>query len=150
MKFSARSDVRVPAEQVFAKFCDYQRHERAAMRRGVNLTRARTTNAFEPGLGWDAAVSFRGKIRKFNVELTDVQHNERIDYKIMGRSLKGAGSVEILALTPNKSRVAYTIEVRPKNFAARLLIQSLRVIKPKLNRKFKRRAQEFTENLVKA
>ena len=52
MKLSSRYDVEAPITQVFAELVNIDQWERAAMRRGADITRTDTVKASGPGVVW--------------------------------------------------------------------------------------------------
>ena len=55
MKLEAKHDVEAPAAFVFAQLADFEGWERAAMRRGADVTRLDTLRTVGPGMTWTAS-----------------------------------------------------------------------------------------------
>ena len=64
MKLSTRQDIEAPLADVYAAFADVEGWERAALRRGAEVTRRDNLRGLAVGMGWLAAFIYRGKARK--------------------------------------------------------------------------------------
>ena len=142
MKFSGREDILAPSEAVFRQLTDFDTHERAAMRRGVQVRRLDGLTETGVGMTWSTKVRFRGRARHMTVELTDFVEDEILVYRLEGSGLAGTFTLDLLALSPRKTRVGVALDFKPKNLTGRLLMQSLRILKPNLNRRFQARIKE--------
>ena len=56
-------------------------------------------------------------------------------------------STELVALSKNRTRVMMSVDIKPLNLSARLLVQSLKLAKTSLTKKFKLRVSEFAKTL---
>ena len=139
MKFSGREDILAPADRIFDHLTDFETHERAALRRGIVTQRVDGLSEIGPGVTWSARVKFRGKTRNVTLELMECSPPEALRYRLDGSGLEGTFDIELLALSHRKSRMNVGLEVRPRNLTGRLLMQSLRILKPTLNKRFKAR-----------
>lgn len=148
MKFSGREDIDAPIEAVFLRLTDFETHERSIMRRGVNLRRTDGMDRYGIGMTWDARVKFRGKERNLNVELSDWRDPEILCYVIEGAGLAGTFQFDLLALSAMTTRLAVALEMKPKNLTGRLLMQSMRILKPNLNRRFQSKLSDAAELLA--
>jgi hypothetical protein len=61
--------------------------------------------------------------------------------------LNGQTIVELVLLSKNRTRIAITVEMSPQSLSARLLLQSLKLAKSNLTRRFKLRVTEFAEDV---
>ena len=147
MKFSGREDIEVSADRMFAKLTDFSAHERAVIRRGAKVERTDTLDQPGQGMSWLAKVKFRGRQRKIEVVLTDLKQDEYIRYEIEGSGVSGVLELDLLALSPRKTRLAVALDLKPKNLSGRLLVQSLRIMKANLNRRFKARFKEYAAGI---
>ena len=147
MKFSTREDVDAPIEQVFDMLCEFETYERAAMRRGAEVQRKDTLNAPGVGMKWHAAFSLRGKARDVDVELKGYERPNEIAVLSTSSGLEGQGVVQLLALSKTRTRISVDFEVKPTSLPARLLLQSLKVAKTTLTKRFKLRAAQYAKTL---
>lgn len=147
MKFSTREDIEAPIEYVYARVTDFATFERQAMRRGGEVSRLDTATVPQVGSSWDVSFLFRGKYRKMMAELVrlDEPNAMQIDTKASG--IDGETKAELVALSRGRTRLTLSMELRPKSLSARLLLQSLKLAKSNLSRKFKMRIAEFAESV---
>lgn len=148
MKFSGKEDIEERAEKVFERLTDYETHERAALRRGVKIQRVRDPGTPEPGMAWDIRLKFRGKQRKIDAQIEEFTPCERVVYDLQGSGLGGTLEIDLVPLSRGRTRLAVGLEFRPKNLTGRLLMQSLRILKPNLNKRFQKRLVQYSNILA--
>ena len=148
MKFSLRQDTGLSADQLFDAISDFARMERMLVRRGAAVRRV--DPAHEPGAGmaWDMAFDLRAKRRELRLDVTQFDRPEKI--VILGRSEPLDVSIEmtVIALTRSKSRLMFEVEVKPRNMRARLMLQTAKLGKAQLDRKFAERVSKFFGDLT--
>ncbi|MBW4961729.1 SRPBCC family protein [Sulfitobacter sp. CW3] len=147
MKFSTKEDIDVPIDAVFEMLCEFDTFERAAMRRGAEVRRVDTMTEPGTGMKWETAFDMRGKRRDIEVEMVTFEHPTEICLESMSPGLLGAVSFDLLALSRSRTRVAASIEIKPKTLSARLLVQSLKLAKTSLTKKFKRAVAGYTKDM---
>ena len=147
MKFSAREDIDAPISEVFAIIADFDGHERAAMRRGVRVERLDSLTTDGPGAVWEAEVGFRGRMRDITVELASYEPPEIVTYVFESSGVRGSFALELVAMSAKRTRMAVALDMRPQNFSGRLLLQSLKLVKPSLTRRFKSRVAAYAAQL---
>ncbi|MEL6464689.1 MAG: SRPBCC family protein [Pseudomonadota bacterium] len=147
MKFSTREDVAAPIDQVFAALSDLDMFERQAMRRGAEVQRTRPLT--EPGVGmrWKVHFKMRGRRREVDLELTRYDVPNEMVFDINSTGVTGTFSVELLALSRNRTRMALALELTPQTLSARLFLQSLKLAKNALSKRFKLRVAEYARGL---
>ncbi|MCV2882830.1 SRPBCC family protein [Actibacterium sp. XHP0104] len=147
MKFSSKEDIAAPIEQVFMALTDFETFERAAMRRGIEVMRSDGPGTGGVGTEWQCRVPYRGKTRKLSTRIDrfDTPEHLVLGWVIMG--LSGQMDIELVQLSPRQTRMSIALEMKPNSLTARLFIQSLRLAKASLNRKFKRGVARFSEDL---
>jgi hypothetical protein len=69
--------------------------------------------------------------------VAEVQASERLGLSNESDGLTGDVAISVLALAQNLSRLLVSVDMKPKNLLARLLLQSIRFAKGSLDRKFK-------------
>ena len=148
MKFSSRQDTDLPADQLFDAVSDFPRIERMLARRGVEITRL--DPAVEPGAGmaWDVAFDLSGKRREMRLSVAQFDRPEKIMIRGLSEPLDIAIEMTVIALTRSKSRLMFEVEVKPRNMRARLMLQTAKLGKAQLDRKFADRVSKFFGDLT--
>jgi hypothetical protein len=147
MKFSTNEDIEVPIDDVFEMLCDFETFERAAMRRGAEVQRVDKLS--KPGVGmlWDAAFDLRGKKREVQVETITFDRPDEIVLESRSQGLLGLMSIELVALSRNRTRIGVSFDLKPLNLSARLLVQSLKLAKTSLTKKYKLRVADYAKGM---
>lgn len=147
MKFTTHEDIDLPVDAVFAGVTDFEGFERAAMRRGAEVQRLGDHARKGVGQAWHVNFRYRGRARDLVSEITHYEPPHRL------RSLGGMGGIdsvlgiELIELAPNRTRLKADLELRPRTFGARLLLQSLKLARSALAKGFKRRVHDFARRL---
>lgn len=147
MKFSAREDISAPIEQVFDALCDFEMFERLAMRRGAQLQRTDTMTRPGVGLRWHVKYSMRGRKRAFDLELVDFEAPNLMVFDAKSSGIDAKFTVDLIALSQSRTRMAIALEMKPLNLSARLLVQSLKLAKSNLSKRFKDRVADYAKGL---
>ncbi|MGR3804478.1 SRPBCC family protein [Marinibacterium profundimaris] len=147
MKFSSKEDVEAPIEHVFDMLADFDSHQRQAFRRGIQVQR--TDTRAEPGVGcsWHAVFDLRGKTRDIDVVVAAFDRPESIHFASDSQGLIGEMTMELKERSPTRTRMAISVELKPKTLSARLLVQSMKLGKKTLNKRFKLRVAEYAKTL---
>lgn len=143
MKFKANTDIEASIEAVFEIVSDFDIVERAAARRSVEVTRVEDRNPPAPGMAWDAGFRFRGKDRTARVTLTNYQANEALGFSTVTGGLETDVTLDLVALSPATTRLTVTADMSAKTLSARLLLQSMKLAKGKLQKRFGLRIDEI-------
>lgn len=152
MELSSKEDIDAPLAEVFEALSDFASFERSAIRRGIEVQRLNEDLSPQLGLAWDVRGEFRGKSREARLELAQYEPSTLIGINGESPSLKGTSRIELLALSPRRTRIAVTVDVQAKTLSGRLLLQSMKLAKSKINRRFKTRVADFaslTEDRLK-
>jgi hypothetical protein len=147
MKFSTKEDIEAPIDAVFEMLCDFEGFERSAMRRGAEVQRVDQLKVPGVGMNWQAAFTVRNKKREIDLEMVTFDKPNEIVLESTSPGLIGQMSFELMALSRNRTRVVVELEVKPLNLSARLLVQSLKLAKASLTRKFKLRVAEYAKTM---
>lgn len=147
MKLSTREDIEAPLEVVFADFADTEAWERAVLRRGAEIARVDRVQVFGPGMAWVVSFDYRGKARKVTVKLAEVDAPNMLGFQFSAASVEGTFTLEFLQLSARRTRVSFATEVKPKTLAARLLLQSMKLAKGKVERKFETRIAQMCNEI---
>ena len=147
MKFAAKEDIEAPIEEVFRMASDFDAFERSALRRGAEVQRVDARA--QPGVGmlWDVAFPLRGKRREMRLELEAYEPSTRIQVDAGSPSMSGKFVVDLMALSRSRTRMSFDLELNPRNLSARLLIQSLKLARSNLTKRFKLRVAEHAKDM---
>ena len=145
MKFSTNTDIEAPIEAVFEMFCDFESFERAAMRRGAEVQRTDTLPQPGVGMTWRAGFEMRGKPRQVDLEMTSFERPNEIRLAGTSPGMRSVTQFELISLSRNSTRVHVTLEVTPQNLSARLLVQSLKLAKSNLTKRFKLKVADYAK-----
>ena len=143
MKFSTREDIEAPIDYVFARASDFAAYERQALRRGAQVKRAGGDAAIDVGTTWNIAFKFRNKDRQMHAELVTLDNPNQIRVDTQTSGIDSIAKVDFVALSPKRTRLTIGIELTPKTLSARLLVQSLRLAKSNLSKRFSARVRDF-------
>ncbi len=146
MKLSTREDIEAPISYVYGRISDFAHFERRALRQGIAV-RCRTEGEAKLGTIWDIAFTFRGRQREVQAELTRLDPNQTIEIEIHSDGLTAITHVELVALSATRTRVLASFDMRAKTLTARLLLQSLKLAKTKVTKRFKARVLDYAENI---
>lgn len=136
MKFSSREDIEAPMERVFAAMTDFSALELAAMRRGVQLRRLDAQAVPGPGMSWDIGFRYRGKLRNLVGTVAGLIAPERLSFDARAQGYEVTMAFTLLALSRKRTRINAELEVRPRSLPARLLLQSARLGRVALQRRY--------------
>ncbi len=143
MQFSTKEDIEAPIETVFAEITDFQAFERSALRRGAEVRRI--DDKATPGVGtaWHVGFMMRGKRREIQMQVSQYDHPNGITLSSMSPAMGGAMVIDLVALSRGRTRMSVDLTLEPKNLASRLLVQSLKLARGNLTKRFKLRAAEY-------
>lgn len=147
MKMATREDISAPIEAVFEQTTDFDHFERAAIRRGAEVQRTDSLAEVGVGSSWHAAFGYRGKKREAEIEMTELQTPERVAALIRSAGLEMRLEIDLIAMSRNRTRLNLTIDARPKTIPARLMIQSMKLARTSVLKRFRHRVGDFAEEL---
>lgn len=136
MQFTSKENIEVPIEQVFEMLTDFERHVRSAMRRGAEVTRTDKLSAPGVGVGWDLAFEFRGKQREMHLKVTEFDRPYEMTLEATLQGIDSTINLQLVALSKTLTRFNVTTNIRPKTLSARLLVQSLKLAKSNITKRF--------------
>jgi uncharacterized protein YndB with AHSA1/START domain len=135
MKIASRHDIEAPPAFVFQTLVDFDSWERSAMRRGAEVTRTDKLTTLGPGLAWLVRFRFRGRDRKLSVKLTGLDAPSRLSFGMSGVLFDATSIVDLMELGAKRTRMVVVSEAKPKTLAARLVLQSLRLARTRVQRR---------------
>lgn len=146
MEFSTKEDIEAPIEEVFDQVSDFEALERAAMQRGASVTRH---GAGQPGVGtaWEVRFDFRGRTRNVRMEITEYDPPNRILCESVADGLEVRMTVELIAMSRSRTRMSLDAQLHPTTLSARLLVQSLKLARSKINRRIHLRVADYARHM---
>lgn len=147
MRLTTKQDIEAPLSHVYRVMTDFDGWERAAMRRGAEVSRTDTLRQPGVGMSWKIRAEIRGKVRKMTVKLTEEHLNSRLKFDMDSPSVTGEFFVEMMDLSPKRTRLSVVMEIKPKTLAARLFIQSLKLAKAKVQRRYDTRVSQLATTI---
>ena len=147
MKFSSREDIKASAEAVFAALCDHAEFQQQMRRSGVSVVRMDELSEIGPGMSWEIDFKFRGREHKFFSQVQELKPQQPMLISNESYGLSGDVVVDVVALAPKRARLMLSVELKPKNLSAWLLLQSMRFAKNSLDRKFEARIRDLATNI---
>ncbi|CUH82841.1 SRPBCC family protein [Thalassovita mediterranea] len=147
MIFSAKEDVNVPIDHVFAMMTEFETFERAALRRGIEVERRDMLPATGEGMEWDVTFDYRGKLREGRLTLTEFDAPNVLRFKMDGQGLGGRVDIELVAMSRDRTRLSLELVLEAHTLSARLLLQSMKLARTKLNKGFHTRVAGMATDL---
>lgn len=147
MKFSSKEDIAAPADYVFDAITDFAAFERSALRRGAEVQRIDTLQVVGPGMEWAASFVLRGRQRDVRLELVSMDRPNCIVVRSHSGSIDGTFRVDLVPLSRGRTRMSVALDLAATTLSARLMMQSLKLAKTKLVKRFRDRVAAFAEDV---
>ena len=147
MQFTTKEDIDAPIEAVFEMLCDFEVFERAAMRRGAEVQRLEKVKEPGLGMGWQAKFDYRGKRRELELEIVEFKRPDGLAVASTSPGMLSRTSFDLMALSKTKTRVNVSLELKPQVLSARLLVQSLKLAKATLSKRFEKRVADYARSM---
>ncbi|WP_295043228.1 hypothetical protein [uncultured Paracoccus sp.] len=147
MKFSTRVDTDSSSADLFDLIGDFSRSERALTARGAHVRRIDPSQEPGTGLGWIIDFNWRGQRRTMRLDVTRFDRPSHITLDGRSDQFDLAINMTVVALSRVKSRLLFETEIRPRTMRARLLLQTAKLGKSQLDRKYAQRIADFLAHL---
>jgi len=143
MHLSGREDIEAPIARVFEEITDFKRFERSAMRRGAEVARTDTLSAPGVGMGWQARFRLRGRMRDLSLRLSAYDPPNGIAVTAEAATIEAVMRIDLVSLSRARTRLSVDLSVTPRNLAGRLLLQSMKLAKGNLGKRFRLRLADY-------
>lgn len=142
MKFVATEDISAPLDHVWACVTDFDRFEDMAAKRAQRLER-QPRGPVVQGTIWTARATISGKKRDVRIEVTELAANKVL--RAEGGTDGMAVHIEALleARANGVTRLTVVTEAKARTLAARLLLQSAKLARGTLTKRYKKRVADF-------
>jgi hypothetical protein len=96
---------------------------------------------------WAARFRFRGKMRDATITLTTYDPPNQLVFDTVSGGLETQFALDVVALSRNRTRINLNVRLKPSTLSARLLVQSLKIARGSLNKRFRVRVAEYAKDL---
>lgn len=138
MKFITSEEIGAPVADVWAVLSDIEGLEAEARARGARLKRLERGDA----PAWKTEFRFRQRVREVEMRVAQVLAPELLAFEITGKAAEGTLRLELLPLSLAHCRLTVTSEIRARSLAARLFLQSLKLARAGLNRRYREKVAQ--------
>lgn len=145
MKLNGRTDVQAPVEFVFDTLSDFGFWERAALRRGAEVTRTDKLRAPGAGMAWMIRFGWRGRERQMHVVIKQMERPHILSLDGDSPAAEGGAVMEVVALSSSRARILVQTTVKPRTLAARLMVQSMRIARGKVTARFDKNLRKLAQ-----
>ncbi len=126
---------------------DFDRFERMAMRRGVEVRRLAHPQDDPAGTTWETEFKLRGRVRHFSIILDECDQPNLMRFEASSKGMRGSTVIELLALSSRRTRLDVSLTLAAKTLPARLMLQSLRLGQSRFRRQFQQRLSDFAREM---
>jgi len=142
MKFSTNKAVEAPVDFAFDKASDFDALAGRARSYGATVT-PRFEGDAVPGAAWDITFQFRGRDREVFATLTALDAPNHYALQTVMEGLVAETKVALKPLSPTRTQLHVGCTLRANTLTARLLLQSLKLAKGRLSRRFEARVADY-------
>lgn len=132
MRLVARTDVELTPEALFEALADVSYFERAARRQGAEVTRKDGGVHLAQGAVWAVRFPYRGRMREAISTLTSIERPRRLGFHTTTAAFEIATELLIAPMSRGTTRMALTMDIKPRTFGGRVILQTMRIGKARL------------------
>lgn len=147
MFLSAKEDIEAPIDHAFALMTDFDSVERTALRRGIDVQRCDSLTEPGAGMEWQVEFEFRGKMRSMTLKLSEFDTPQALSFEGVSQGMSGTVSVDLVAMSKTRTRMSVDLELEASTLSARLVLQSLKLARTKINKGFHLRVANYATEL---
>ena len=133
--FEAQAETETSVVDAYDMACAYPRHETAARKAGFDVTRHGTVEDVLTDLHWTASGRFRGRHRDISVSVTEAIPPVRLHVVTRIDLIDAHSDIQFFETGRNRCQIRLKLGLVPHTLAARLLIQPLRLSRPRITRR---------------
>lgn len=148
MHLSSRTDIEAPIAFVYGVLADFDAWERAGLRRGADISRTDKLRSPGPGMAWSVRFRFRGRDRALDIRLTGLEPEQKLAFAGKGKLVDGDMVLELMSLSPRRTRLILHLDVRPLTLGARLFLQSVKFAKGRVQARLNNRLASFAREIA--
>lgn len=147
MQFTSSEDLDAPIEAVFAEVTDVAAFERLAQGRGAEVRRTDALTGPGVGMGWQARFTWLEQLREVDMTVVAYDPPNAITFDLVSPTITGRLQVDLLALSPARTRLSVDLTVDAKNLSGRLMLQPVKLMRGNLTRRFQLRVADYARDI---
>ncbi len=147
MNFSTREDIEAPIQSVWTAVTDFEHFERQAMRRGAEVSRSDPRGRPGPDSEWNVCFTYRGRPREIDARIAEFDAPNALRLDSVSGGLDAVMRIELMSLSPRRTRLNIALDLTPRTLTARLLVQSLKFARTNLGKRFANRVYDFAQGV---
>lgn len=147
MELSTREDINAPIDWVWERVTDYAAFEKIALRRGAEVQRKSADQGFAEGSSWIFSFRFRGRDRELEARIVSVDAPQSWSAVTSSSGIDGDFTVELVEMSKTRTRIIVETRLTARTLSSRLMLQSLKLAKSNLLRRFRERISGFAADL---
>lgn len=147
MDFEARQDIGAPQSTVFGALTDFPAFERQILRRGAEVRRTDSLPMPQAGNRWEVTFMFRGRERRVELAVDQIDPPDGMTMAGHIQGLDFVVTVDLMALSRSQTRMTVKSSLTARTLTARLLLQSLRLARGNMARRFETRIEQFAHDI---
>ena len=137
----------MPLDAAFGFLTDFEGWERAALRRGADVTRTDKLKAPGPGMTWHVRFAWRGRERELQIKVVTLDPAGHLTLAFDGPSVEGIMNAELVSLAAKRTRLLMQLDAKPRTLTARLFIQSLKLAKTRVQKRYDGRLAQIAADI---
>lgn len=147
MKLVAKTDVNAAPEALFGALCDRDWLEALARRGGAVVGRLDQNQTLCKGAGWDVRFHYRGRERHLTSRVDALDRPRLLVLHGESSGFETGAEVLLTPLSRQTTRMSVVLDIKPRSFTARLILQTLKIGKSRLKERLEARLQAMGEAL---
>jgi hypothetical protein len=147
MQFRTTETVTGGIDAVFACMSDLVFYERKALDAGLAVRRLDKLPAPAPGMQWEVPFRARGRDRVAEIELVKLDAPMRMRFEGRVQGLLFEADMDCRVLDADATEVTVTTKLRAKSITAKVLLQSMKLARTTLNKRYRKRVRKALRDL---
>jgi hypothetical protein len=147
MKLTSKQDIEAPLAFVFQQMSDFESWERAAMRRGAEVSRTDKLRSTGPGMTWLTRFRYKGRDRKLEIRLDRIDAPSHLVFTATSKLVDAEMVADLIELGAKRTRVHVSVDLKPKTLTAKLYVQTMRLARSRVEKTFGQRIGQMTTEI---
>lgn len=149
MKLSSQNTVDASISDVFAAISDFDEFEAMLSERGTKIERCGDIAPPSVGAEWTARFKWHDRLYDVRSELISVDPGQGYAIESKGGGIVCMAVVDLQAMSTSQTRLFVSFDFMATTFASKLLLQTLRLTGPSLNRRLDKRVAAYTSKITR-